>query len=458
MGNSESVSFQKRLSRFRPEERPVIDGVLDKLLGGEVGAGKGAEVLTLKMLKLFLNDLVTASMAARIYDGMRSVDPTGKTAPPSGGVSKEQVLIFLSDMLRGTAEEKGPLVQAMISRAGSGPVKGGQVKEFTEDLLSTVMQIVKHKKLLEGWSLERTRDSAEGVKLLATQMTSELKVAGVQLPVNELLEADCDQRSIEDWLFRVSSLSVFLGLVLSEGLGVHLSQGPVRRLLPQCRNVRWSEFQSILDLPCLMYLNSQLPSAMQDQWRFLFSTRLHGESFSQLCGQVVRKGPTVLVLRDNRGHVFGGFASQSWEIKPKFQGNNQCFLFSLCPSLSVYTDTGYNDHYMYLNQGQQTMPNGLGMGGQHYYFGLWLDSDFGKGHSRAKPCCSTYSSPQLSAEEEFILDCLEVWAVGEPPEELPSKTKRSVLDSDVEIQAMMEMTGKSRHSEGLREPLEEEED
>lgn len=27
--------------------------------------------------------------------------------------------------------------------------------------------------------------------------------------------------------------------------------------------------------------------------------------------------------------------------------------------MAVYTSTGYNDHYMYLNQGQQTIPNGL---------------------------------------------------------------------------------------------------
>lgn len=55
-----------------------------------------------------------------------------------------------------------------------------------------------------------------------------------------------------------------------------------------------------------------------------------------------------------------------------------------------------------------------GMGGQHGYFGLWLDSDFGRGHSRARPKCTTYGSPQLSAEEDFSLDCMEVWAVGNP--------------------------------------------
>ena len=57
------------------------------------------------------------------------------------------------------------------------------------------------------------------------------------------------------------------------------------------------------------------------------------------------------------------------------------------------------------------------MGGQHGYFGLWLDSDFGRGHSRARPRCTTYGSPQLSAEEDFTLDSLEVWGVGKPPEE-----------------------------------------
>lgn len=27
--------------------------------------------------------------------------------------------------------------------------------------------------------------------------------------------------------------------------------------------------------------------------------------------------------------------------------------------MAIYRPTGYNDHYMYLNQGMQTMPNGL---------------------------------------------------------------------------------------------------
>jgi len=39
-----------------------------------------------------------------------------------------------------------------------------------------------------------------------------------------------------------------------------------------------------------------------------------------------------------------------------------------------------------------------------------------------------------------------------------TKGKKSILDVDPEAQALLEMTGKSRHSEGLREPIEDEDD
>ena len=55
------------------------------------------------------------------------------------------------------------------------------------------------------------------------------------------------------------------------------------------------------------------------------------------------------------------------------------------------------------------------MGGQLEYFGLWLDSEFGKGHSRGKPTCTTFGSPPLSASEQFQIDELEAWGIGPEP-------------------------------------------
>ena len=66
------------------------------------------------------------------------------------------------------------------------------------------------------------------------------------------------------------------------------------------------------------------------------------------------------------------------------------------------------------------------MGGQFEYFGLWLDQDYGKGHSRAKPTCTTYDSPQLSGSENFVIDCLEVWAVGPLPKKKPEVSLQTV--------------------------------
>lgn len=62
MGNTESVAVQKRLARFRPEERPVVEGVFDRLQAGaglppgKTPAGKN---VTLEMLKVWLPINVT---------------------------------------------------------------------------------------------------------------------------------------------------------------------------------------------------------------------------------------------------------------------------------------------------------------------------------------------------------------------------------------------------------------
>lgn len=72
----------------------------------------------------------------------------------------------------------------------------------------------------------------------------------------------------------------------------------------------------------------------------MFSTRLHGESFTRMVAGLCKRGPTLLLIKDTRGHVFGGFASHAWEVKPQFQGEAlalfgsylfngiYCFLFS----------------------------------------------------------------------------------------------------------------------------------
>lgn len=53
MGNSESVVVQKRLARFRPADRPVVEGVFDRLQAAAGGpSGAPGRTLTLEMLQV----------------------------------------------------------------------------------------------------------------------------------------------------------------------------------------------------------------------------------------------------------------------------------------------------------------------------------------------------------------------------------------------------------------------
>ncbi|KAM9376373.1 MTOR-associated protein MEAK7 isoform 2-T2 [Pholidichthys leucotaenia] len=363
MGNTESVVVQKRLARFRPEERPVVEGVFDRLQGGAGGpsgpAGKTAagKTLTLEMLQSSMGSIAPDSLVGRVYQCLCSIDPGPEASGRTGrltasGVGRQQLVVFLADTLRGTAEERAPLVMAMSQRAveAAATVTCQQVVEFLQDLVSAVVQILIHRGRLQGWDPHSMGDSRVGIKLLAEQMCSELRPSD---------QGDCDISCLQDWIFRVPQVSLYLEMLVDEGLNVSLRGRPSPTLLPPCRETPWKELRSLLDLPTLMFLAPQIPDSNGAPWRLMFSTQLHGESFTRMVSSLTKGGPTLLLIRDTRGHVFGGFASHSWEMKPHFQGDSRCFLFTVFPRLGVYTATGYNEHFMYLNQHQQTMPNGL---------------------------------------------------------------------------------------------------
>ncbi|XP_078400701.1 MTOR-associated protein MEAK7 [Cetorhinus maximus] len=467
MGNAESHGLNRMWrSQFSLEEQTILDKVFDSVSSSNTTevtkSGKAAQKqITLAMLKAYMHRAVLRPMTVRLYNGMRSIDPIKKSEGLSDTISKKQFVLSLSYVMRGTAEEKAFIVQRMISQDSHGPLKGRQIKEFTGDLIATVIRLLQIEDMLRGWILEKTSDPALGTSRLTTILISQLKAKDGQDPTTDnFLNAEYGQHELKDWVYRVSYIPTFLHVFIAMSLQITNSESygelfSTKHLLPQCVGIKDTGVFTIFDVPSVMYLNTYLPSEHQNQWQLLFSSQFHGESFARFCSLILHKGPSLLVIKDSDGYIFGGYASHTWDARPQFQGDSKCFLFTLSPELGIYNCTGYNDHYMYLNHGQQTMPNGLGMGGQFYYFGLWIDSDYGRGHSKAKPRCTTYNSPQLSAQENFRIDTLELWRVGNPPEDLLSQPK-SVLDSEPEAQALLHMVGKVRMSDGLRDPSEDE--
>lgn len=200
-------------------------------------------------------------------------------------------------------------------------------------------------------------------------------------------------------------------------------------LLPTCENINYMpDYPCFIDISQILFINSQLPNELRSKWRFLFSSQIHGESFSTLLGRIMDQGPSIIVVEDTNGHIFGGFATDSWSLSPNFVGNDDSFLFTLRPRMRSFPATNYNDHYQYLNLHQQTMPNGLGMGGQFDYWGLWIDSEYGIGE--CSETCTTYKNYiQLSATKSFKIRNVEVWGVGEKPksEEVGTKIQFSLF-------------------------------
>lgn len=95
------------------------------------------------------------------------------------------------------------------------------------------------------------------------------------------------------------------------------------------------------------------------------------------------------------------------------------------------------------------------MGGQHGYCGLWLDEEYGKGHTSES--CTTYKEyTQMSQTKEFQFRHLEVWGLGQPPPTPQERGERvpgmSVLDGNPENKALLKMAGRTIYSEGLQEP------
>lgn len=68
----------------------------------------------------------------------------------------------------------------------------------------------------------------------------------------------CDVSCLEDWIFRVPAVSLYLEVLVAEGLQVFPGGRSTGSLLPPCRETPWRNLQSLLDLPTILFLAPQV--------------------------------------------------------------------------------------------------------------------------------------------------------------------------------------------------------
>ncbi|XP_059485653.1 MTOR-associated protein MEAK7 [Neocloeon triangulifer] len=412
-----------------PEERERLKAVFQQVAGS-------SNVASRDKLQAFWQSRVTPALLKLIMAYLGSSQ-----------ITFHRLATLYVHVTRGSTDEQASQIVALASGGGKSATSG-QVVAYVDALTASYLEVAAKK-----WSqlpVGMTKLTAVGFchdLLFPGKHTKETLVAvpPEDLPITEM-EASKWLAAAPVGLFAMQA-AVFNWLFFE--VDPSLDKG---RLMPLCKGLQ-DPAASILDQASVAFLASALPHDFRKEWRFLFSSAIHGESFSKMLGNTIWQGPTLVLVRDTSGHVFGGFAVAPWNMSPQFVGDNRCFLFNLKPKMAIYPSTGYNEHYQYLNVQQQTMPNGLGMGGQLGYFGLYLDASYGKGF--CSESCTTYHSPMMSTTKDFDVSHLEVWAVGPPPpppEELGERP--SVLDLDNEAKAVLAMAGKEQKSDGWREPPE----
>ncbi|XP_014239496.1 TLD domain-containing protein 1-like [Cimex lectularius] len=199
----------------------------------------------------------------------------------------------------------------------------------------------------------------------------------------------------------------------------------------------------------VLFFSLLLQKNFIEKWRLLYSSKTYGNSWATLSKCISAQGPTLILVKGTNGLLIGGFASESWNFRPDFYGDDYSFIFQLRPSIEIFEATNYNKNFQYFNTGQGTLPNGLGMGGQFGYWGFFITSEFGK--CMVSETCTTFRNYKINTViKEFDIQDLEIWGVGKAdptPAELGER--ENTHDKDLTARSLLEIAGRKSYAVDL---------
>ena len=173
--------------------------------------------------------------------------------------------------------------------------------------------------------------------------------------------------------------------------------------------MRLSEESRVAGVAVLEALRRELPLRhRQSAWRLVYSTARHGMSLKTLFRCTDARAPTVMLIRDMKGHVFGSYVSASWQVQHRYYGDGETMVFSLHPEPVVFKwDRASEGNNQFFQFGQ---PDCIALGGGGG-FAIRIDGDLKFGSSRPS---ATFRNPTLSSAEEFMVETLELGWVTSP--------------------------------------------
>ena len=95
-------------------------------------------------------------------------------------------------------------------------------------------------------------------------------------------------------------------------------------------------------------------------WEILFCTNVDGVSMQTFYHRTKGHKPTILVVQELNGNIFGAFASEEWHIDAKdYFGTGESFLYKIDEKgPAVFRWTGVNNSILNSNQDCITVGGG----------------------------------------------------------------------------------------------------
>lgn len=96
-----------------------------------------------------------------------------------------------------------------------------------------------------------------------------------------------------------------------------------------------------------------LPSLVRMQeWTLLYTIAKDGVSYTTFYANVKDRDNTVILIKDQKGKIFGAYCSESWKKAQFFYGYGDSFVFKFDEDnvIDPYTYTGANEKIQFSNE------------------------------------------------------------------------------------------------------------
>lgn len=238
--------------------------------------------------------------------------------PPTSHVTYANFILNTSWLIKGSPDQRSKLFVYLLTP----PLN---VKKI-EDLLRQFLTLLYSSNKVNSAHFPQIHDwpaNEESLRGVVSHMTESLRTEP------ESMSRPLDKIELQIWLMAtplantIIQLFFKLSFIFPQSSLHEEAASEEESLLPQkvIHPILKDKFNStLLDHASLTFIHNSLPYETRGVAYPLFSTQVHGDSFSTLCRQILEKGPTLIVIRDTKGFVFGGVANDDWKFNPQFTG------------------------------------------------------------------------------------------------------------------------------------------